>query len=488
VVAAALILAVCLVTRLPYFGFAAATTDEQLYSAIGRAMIAGELPYVDVWDRKPIGLFLLFALGHWLGGPGPLGYQAIGLLSAVLGGWLVYRIANRTAPPLTATIAACLYPIGMALLGSHSGQSEIFWTLPMLVMVWCLLRFADEPGAPGLHRLAATAMLAGGVALQIKYTVAPQCAMLGLAALWLGFRQGARPAVLARRAACYLALGLAPTLVAALAYALMRHGEAFVFANVQSIWLREGAAGIDPRVAPLLALLAVLWLAGGLYLLIVAPERQSTDHPIVFAWLAGAVATLFMGSTVYAYYLAGLVAPTILAALPFLDERNRFGAVPGLALLILSLVKYDPAGRYHDRLEREAELTAITARLAEATERADGFLFVYDGPTALYGPAGRRPPSILLYPDHFNNRLERAALPVDPAQEARRLIACLPAVVVRAAPPMTEQNLASAAALQEGLARGYRLIARRPFEGRQIAIFRRTDDPEGAREGCARPD
>ena len=341
-VAAALILAACLLTRLPTFGYPAATTDEQLYSAIGQAIVAGDLPYVDVWDRKPVGLFLIFALGHLVAGPGPLGFQLLALISAALGGWLVYRIALRTVPGFTAVLAGATYPVGIALFGSQSGQSEVFWSLPMLAMLWCVLRLFDAP--QHARRLAWGAMLAGGLALQIKYTVAPQCAVLGMAALWARHRGSVPVTGLVRDAIVYALLGLAPTLLVVSCYAVMGHLDAFLFANFESIFLRGPAAAIDPRVVPLLAQFAVLWAAGLLYLLMVAPERRSADHAVIFVWLAGSAASLFMGSTIYVYYLAGLVAPTILAALPFLDQRNRFGNAPAAVITALEPMKI---GRAH---------------------------------------------------------------------------------------------------------------------------------------------
>ena len=49
--ALAIVLAV-LATRGVWFGDAAADFDEQLYSFIGWRMTHGDLPYVEVWDRK----------------------------------------------------------------------------------------------------------------------------------------------------------------------------------------------------------------------------------------------------------------------------------------------------------------------------------------------------------------------------------------------------------------------------------------------------
>ena len=64
-----------ILVRLPFLGDPAPDYDEQLYSLIGERMLHGDLPYIDLWDRKPFGLFALFAALHWIGGPSPQAYQ-----------------------------------------------------------------------------------------------------------------------------------------------------------------------------------------------------------------------------------------------------------------------------------------------------------------------------------------------------------------------------------------------------------------------------
>jgi hypothetical protein len=42
--------------------------DEQWYMLVADRLLTGATPYLDIWDRKPLGLFLLFAGVRWLGG------------------------------------------------------------------------------------------------------------------------------------------------------------------------------------------------------------------------------------------------------------------------------------------------------------------------------------------------------------------------------------------------------------------------------------
>src|SRR3569623_982326 len=58
---AALLLLVALAARCVDFGNPVIHVDEQYYLLVGDRLLHGALTYVDIWDRKPIGLFAIFA-------------------------------------------------------------------------------------------------------------------------------------------------------------------------------------------------------------------------------------------------------------------------------------------------------------------------------------------------------------------------------------------------------------------------------------------
>ena len=176
----AVLVLVTLATRSLWFTDPVADFDEQIYSLIGWRMTHGDLPFVEVWDRKPFGLFAIFAAAHWLFGPEPLAYQFVACLFALGGGLLVYALARDLVDRVSATIAGSLYLMLIAAYGSYSAQSEIFHVPLMLAMLW-LVR---DPRRPDALKRATVAMLLGGIALQIKYTVLPQCLFFGGYALY----------------------------------------------------------------------------------------------------------------------------------------------------------------------------------------------------------------------------------------------------------------------------------------------------------------
>ena len=132
----ALIALVAIASRLVWLGDQAPDYDEQLYSLVGQRMLQGDMPYVDLWDRKPLGLFALFALAHAIGGPDAMAYQVLAALFAAAGGWLVFALARKLVDDVSACGAGLAYPSLLYAYGSLSGQSEVFLVPLTLGMVW----------------------------------------------------------------------------------------------------------------------------------------------------------------------------------------------------------------------------------------------------------------------------------------------------------------------------------------------------------------
>lgn len=468
----AVIALVALATRLVWLGDPAADFDEQLYSLIGAHILDGQLPYVDLWDRKPFGLFALYALAHVVGGPGPLAYQVMAAGFVAAGGWLVYTLARRQVDRVSACGAALLYPLLSYAFGAYSGQSELFFVPLLLGMVaWV----GDLDRGRAMLR-ASGAMLLGGLALQIKYTVAPACALAGMVALWR-FRHEA-PARIAARALVFATLGLLPTLAVAVFYAARGQFDAFVFANFVSIFERLPAPGgrLDPRFLAPLAPLALL-MAGGLYAAArLSRPRNPARYALTAAFAVAVLAGIMLPGTVYIYYFVAIVPFAILLALPLLDRRGALAWIP-LALVLaggvalLNLPRHLPEAR-HDRAAVARFARVIAAHVGAKRD----CLLVFDGPTALYRMTGSCLPGRVVYPDHLNNALETPALGLDQSGEVARILAARPGAIVTADRPVTQQNPVAAGLVAQALAARYRPLGTVELRGRTYRAWARIGD------------
>src|SRR5437899_6484920 len=98
-----------LLSRMWLFGDPIIHVDEQFYFLTGGRMLHGSLPYVDVWDRKPIGLFLIYAFAYAIAPGNVLGYQLLAAASAAATAIVVRKIALRVGTPGAAWTVAAAY-------------------------------------------------------------------------------------------------------------------------------------------------------------------------------------------------------------------------------------------------------------------------------------------------------------------------------------------------------------------------------------------
>ena len=462
-----------LATRGVWFGDPVADIDEQLYSFIGWRMQFGELPYVDWWDRKPFGLFAIFGAAHAILGPGPLAYQLLAALFAFATAWLVYDLARLLVDRFAATIAAMLTVMLLAAYSNYSGQSEVFFAPLMLGMV----RLLAERNDPHFTRNAMLAMLLGGLALQIKYTVLPQCLFLGAYALWAEHRRGADWPRLLKLAAIFALLGLAPTLAVAAFYAATGGFDAFLFANFLSFfdrlpapqgrWTDSHIIGVMP-----LAILA----AGGIYAAFrMSPPRDQGLWFLFAGWSLSALATVLLPGTVYLYYYAALAAPAALLAVPLFDRSGPAKAAIGLLLLLgcFSLLSLDQ--RRADSLAERAATQLLVNAITPHVDAKRECLWLFDGPTVLYRLTSSCVPTRFVYPDHLNNALETSALGIGQTDEVARILATRPAAIVTASRPLTPQNPAATALVQQALAQSYAKRQTVEMHDRKLTAWVRVD-------------
>src|SRR4051812_19762892 len=159
-----------MVARCLTFGNPLVHIDENFYFAAAQQMLHGALPYIDVWDRKPVGLFLLYVPAAAMGVPlGIWAYQLMALASVVLTALLIARIADRAGWQRGALPAALLYIFMLNLAGGQGGQSPIFYNLPMVAAAALILPRVDEILADR-RRIGrgVLAMALVGIAMQIK--------------------------------------------------------------------------------------------------------------------------------------------------------------------------------------------------------------------------------------------------------------------------------------------------------------------------------
>ncbi|RZM30870.1 MAG: hypothetical protein EOP67_35995, partial [Sphingomonas sp.] len=187
-----MLLLVAFALRSPFFGNPVIHSDEQFYLLVGDRLLHGAWPYVDIFDRKPVGLFLIFAAIRSVGGDGVLMYQLAATLVATATAFLVARIVSRLAAddagPVTSVGAALIYLVWIIVFDGAGGQSAV-WGNGLMASA-ALLVLDTTRGHRHISLRGAGAMLLIGLAMQIKYTAMFEGIFFGLTLVWAAYRDG----------------------------------------------------------------------------------------------------------------------------------------------------------------------------------------------------------------------------------------------------------------------------------------------------------
>ncbi|MDO6415070.1 glycosyltransferase family 39 protein [Sphingomonas sp. BIUV-7] len=469
---ALLMLGLAAILRCWWFGNPFVQVDEQFYLLVGDRLLHGALPYVDIWDRKPIGLFLLYAGVRTLGGTGILQYQIVATLFAGATAFLVVQLARSIASPTAARLAGAASLIFTIVFDGAGGQAPVFYNPLVAGAALIVLRALATPPAEDRRFVAqgALAMALIGIAIQIKYTALFEGVTMGLALLWTARRRGI-DAHLPGIAALWIAIAILPTLLAFAAYAAAGHGEAFAYANFVSIGDRPGTAAykLGKRLAAIVALGLPLIAAAAVGLRV----RQRSDEAqrarlFLLVWLIGAVIGFFALGSLYKHYALPLVAPLAVFAAPAFDvgRRDRWRAIVVLGLGLAIAVGMS-AVRLRARGGEQQSADLVAAIRPHLTDR----LFVFDGEPALYLLTGAKLASPYAFPNHLNQKKESHAIGTDQSAELRRVIASRPSVVVVTDRPGPDRNPVAWNIMRAALVRDYRQVGAVRFHRKWRLVF-----------------
>lgn len=468
-----LLAATTIIVRAPNFGHPSFHIDEQFYLLVGQEILDGAMPYVDIWDRKPLGLFLIYAAMAALGSTGIETYQAFAAVSVFSTATVIALSARLAAGPVAALSTGILYIVMLEPLAGGGGQAPIFYNLPVAFAFFMVLR-AQQASLRSALWGGAAAMLACGLAIFMKPTALFESASFGLMLLWLLAAKGQSRKHGLVTAFVFALLCIAPTALSFLLYSLAGHGAEIWFATVESNLLKAPLQG-QAAWRPFAHLFAVSFpfVAVAVAGLALSPWRglsaQARQVRLTALWLVGALAGFLSVPNFFDHYALPLVAPLALAALP-LFQRGIAGILAWSTPVVYALlVTGFPAYSKTERAISESAELAATVKV----HLRGGCLYIFDGPPYLYDLAGACRLTRYVFPEHLNLARESNAIGVDTAAEMRRILAARPSVVVRtAAPQVGPPNAVTTRLLSEALLAQYKMVARVPYQslGRTIKL------------------
>ena len=380
-----------------------ASTDAAVFVLLGARMRRGEMPYRDVWDHKPPGVYAVEWLGQtilpWLD-PWFVAWILSAACSVAAVAILWALLARRFSPAsawgwgLAGAVGVACYPVALG-----GGLTETYALLPLMAAWW--LALDRPPDRRGLISIGVLLAVACAISLQ---SAAPAVAVTAAAVA----RDGEWRARLRGTAL----VAVAAAVVAGLTWLWLLAGGAAGDA-IDQILVYNGAyragAGSPAEVWLIVALmlmgLLVPAVAGALRVAGRAPGTGVLEVSALL-WVVACGAYIGYQGRMYLHYLILAVPPlAVLAAAglaglgsklraPVAAVRIRamgLAALVGTVLLLSAMVTAQVGGVVIGRAasDRSAAVDAATWVWAQTCVSAS--LFVWGNDAALYLDSGRDP-------------------------------------------------------------------------------------------------
>lgn len=464
------------ITRSFLFGNPVVHIDEQFYLFVAQRMQDGAVPYIDIWDRKPIGLFLVYRALVALPIDPVLAYQLGAGLAFTCTAMVITRIAREIAPPAAAWQAGAVYILFMPAFNAGMGAAPVFYNLLVALAAWGVVESVKRSEDEALLWRGTVIMLLLGLAIQIKYTVVFEGAAFGLILLARGFADVWTFRRLFAAGLLWMAAALLPTIAAFAWFAHIGEAETFIYANFLSIF-DKGSDGWKSywRLTKEIVVLVPFWLA-----IFHAPRMFSTKqretrtaHRVITLWAIAAGLGFLSFGTWYDHYVAPLLMPLAILAAPALVRAKPqerwygrfllgFSAIAGISVMVYQWNQHGSTRQY------AAMNTAIRHELH------GGCLFIYEGEMAFYRTTNTCLPSRWTFPNHLNTYIEAPAVGVDPSAEIRRVLAKTPDVIVMRGGDHKPYlpNTETRAIVTNVLAHRYIRYARMPLGNKEYWLYR----------------
>ena len=156
--------------------------DESIYILGADSLLNGNLPYTEIWDNKPPGIFILFSLAMLIFDRSIVSIRIISILATTFTSYFLYRIGatiDQKQGEKIGLLAGVLYAIFSLHNDGAAANAEIFFA--PFVTVGFLLLFRNRQ----LSNIKVFMIgLIFGIGMQIKYLVIMDTLALVLLGTW----------------------------------------------------------------------------------------------------------------------------------------------------------------------------------------------------------------------------------------------------------------------------------------------------------------
>ena len=355
-VAAGALLAISALLRLSELLHPTLYWDEALYALVSRDMLSGHTLYTGIWDHKPPGIYLVYALAFRVFGESPQAVQIAACLAMAATAVALYALGSCITGDwwLAGTVAALGYLLFARLVGGPAGANAEVFLAPFTVFAFLLLVRGIEDASGAWRATPARALLIGGLlglSIQIKPVAVTELIVAMILVSGNAWRRAIRPDPAfgpAVHLLAWMSVGaLVPQVLVIAYFGVVGHVREYV----DTVWRYNAAypllfgfssRGFFGLLRRVVRLTAPLWLA--LPLLAVAllfgqePATARRHAGRLIVWLGGAAAGVILLHRAGAHYYLTLLPPLCAMAGLAVAHLWRMGPVGRVTVASIGLV------------------------------------------------------------------------------------------------------------------------------------------------------
>jgi 4-amino-4-deoxy-L-arabinose transferase-like glycosyltransferase len=454
------------ISRLPSFFLFNLSWDEGLYLVVAQKMLAGTPPYLVVWDHKPPGIFVLFALAQLLFGETVFAIRVFTCLAVTITCFLLYKlgalIANEEKVGILAGILYAAFSLNNEGLAANT---EIFYAVFITLAFYFFSKFYPEKlPAPTEGKFLVISGIFLGIGLQINYLVILDLIAIMLIVgidLCLRGGMGLRD-MLMKLSKLYGWLLIGPFLILLIVYLyFMLKGLAEVYfsanfiANLNYVYKRDlVSADSIAAIRQQVSINAFAWVCLFLtpfYSLFLTNKLEQRDRKLVnavFVWSAVIGLALVLLGRFYFHYFLHLL-PSMCLLIAFLIYRIAFIDITAerrAQVLLLTLVLLAPliqniyptlelaTGLVYYRQTKgikdwNNEPVGIAQYLRERI-KPDDYIYSVDYNPIIYFLARAKIPTKYIFPPYLNDERTYELTNMDPVAELASIMNKRPVYII----------------------------------------------------------
>ncbi|MCL2927815.1 MAG: glycosyltransferase family 39 protein [Trichodesmium sp. MAG_R01] len=304
--------------------------DESIYILGADSLLNGNLPYTEIWDNKPPGIFILFSLAMLIFDRSIVSIRIISILATTFTSYFLYRIGatiDQKQGEKIGLLAGVLYAIFSLHNDGAAANAEIFFA--PFVTVGFLLLFRNRQ----LSNIKVFMIgLIFGIGMQIKYLVMMDTLALVLLGTWFRKERKIKEKekeglikILNSTLKFYIIFGIGlilPAIFIAFIYQFYGYFDEYIYATLSAN--SKYVAMLDFSWSDLVSRLRkqvlgniLLWLClfwSPIYFVVFARGKFKQERNLIylFLWFSCAFLAVLLSKRFYNHYFLQLLPPLCL--------------------------------------------------------------------------------------------------------------------------------------------------------------------------------